>query len=51
MPEGDSDDESVREAIEQSEHGAPAAGAVLRDQLATHEVFQRIVAAADLEAP
>ena len=50
MPEGDSDDESVREAIEQSEHGAPAAGAVLRDQFETHEVFQRIVAAADEEA-
>jgi formate/nitrite transporter FocA (FNT family) len=43
-------DESVRDAIEQSQHGAPAAGAVLRDQFETHEVFQRIVAAADEEA-
>ncbi|KPN32174.1 nitrite transporter NirC [Halolamina pelagica] len=50
MPDGDSADESVREAIDQSEHGAPAAGAVLRDQFETHEVFQRIIAAADEEA-
>ncbi len=50
MPDGDPADESVREAIEQSEHGAPAAGAVLRDQFETHEVFQRIIAAADEEA-
>lgn len=50
MPDRDSRDESVREAIEQSEHGAPAAGAVLRDQFETHEVFQRIIAAADEEA-
>ena len=49
MPDGDTADESVREAIEQSEHGAPAAGAVLRDQFETHEVFQRIIAAADEE--
>jgi formate/nitrite transporter FocA (FNT family) len=45
-----SNQESVRDAIEQSQHGAPAAGAVLRDQFETHEVFQRIVAAADEEA-
>jgi hypothetical protein len=40
------DDEpgSVRDAIGQSQHSAPAAGAVLRDQFETHEVFQRIVA-------
>ncbi|PSP96863.1 hypothetical protein BRC89_12950 [Halobacteriales archaeon QS_4_70_19] len=40
------DDEpgSVRDAIDQSQHGAPAAGAVLRDRFETHEVFQRIVA-------
>ncbi|NHX37195.1 formate/nitrite transporter family protein [Halolamina sp. R1-12] len=50
MPDGDSADESVREAIDQSEHGAPAAGAVLRDQFETHEIFQRIIAAADEEA-
>ena len=46
----DSTEESVREAIERSQHGAPAAGEVLRDQFETHEVFQRIVAAADEEA-
>ena len=50
MSDGDSADESVREAIEQSEHGAPAAGAVLRDRFETHEIFQRIIAAADEEA-
>ena len=40
------DDEpgSVRDAIGQSQHSAPAAGAVLRDQFETYEVFQRIVA-------
>jgi formate/nitrite transporter FocA (FNT family) len=46
----DTTEESVREAIERSQHGAPAAGEVLRDQFETHEVFQRIVAAADEEA-
>lgn len=50
MSDGDPREETVREAIEQSEHGAPAAGAVLRDQFEAHEVFQRIIAAADEEA-
>jgi formate/nitrite transporter FocA (FNT family) len=50
MTDDSSGRESVRDAIEQSQHGAPAAGAVLRDQFETHEVFQRIVAAADEEA-
>nr|WP_254830966.1 formate/nitrite transporter family protein [Haloglomus salinum] len=50
MSDDSSGQESVRDAIEQSQHGAPAAGAVLRDQFETHEVFQRIVAAADEEA-
>ena len=50
MDEDRSGDESVRDAIEQSRHGAPAAGSVVRDQFETHEVFQRIVAAADEEA-
>jgi formate/nitrite transporter FocA (FNT family) len=50
-PEADSpEDETVREAIERSQHGAPAVGAVVRDQFETHEVFQRIIAAADEEA-
>ncbi len=44
------DDESVREAVERSRRGAPAVGGVVRDQFETHEVFQRIVAAADEEA-
>nr|WP_193767567.1 formate/nitrite transporter family protein [Halorientalis pallida] len=30
--------------------GAPASGAVVRDRFETHEVFQRIIAAADVEA-
>ncbi|RBI64604.1 hypothetical protein DMJ13_09045 [halophilic archaeon] len=43
-------DETVREAIEHSRHGAPAVGSVVRDRFETHEVFQRILAAADEEA-
>ena len=41
--------ESVREAVERSRSGAPAAGAVVRDRFTSDEVFQRIVAAADEE--
>jgi len=41
--------ESVREAVERSRSGAPAAGAVVRDRFQTDEVFQRIIAAADEE--
>lgn len=44
------DDETVRQAIEESRRGAPAVGGVLRDQFEAHEIFQRIVAAADEEA-
>ena len=43
-------DESVREAVERSRHGAPAVGAVVRDRFETHEVFHRIIVAADEEA-
>ena len=50
MNEDETSDESVREAVERSRHGAPAVGAVVRDQFETHEVFQRIIAAADEEA-
>ncbi len=50
MSEDGDDGETVREAIEQSQHGAPAAGAVIHDRFETHEVFQRIVVAADEEA-
>jgi formate/nitrite transporter FocA (FNT family) len=50
MSEDGEDGESVRDAIERSQRGAPAAGAVIHDRFETHEVFQRIVAAADEEA-
>jgi formate/nitrite transporter FocA (FNT family) len=40
---------TVRDAVEQSRRGAPAAGAAVRDRFSTDEVFQRIVAAADDE--
>ncbi len=46
---GENGDESVREAVEASRHGAPAVGAVVRDRFETDEVFERIVAAADEE--
>ena len=45
----DSDPEAVRDAIERSRSGAPAAGAVVRDRFSTDEVFQRIIAEADEE--
>ncbi|WP_254529329.1 formate/nitrite transporter family protein [Natrinema gelatinilyticum] len=41
--------EPVREAVERSRSGAPAAGAVVRDRFSSDEIFQRIVAAADEE--
>ena len=51
MAEGPDDEEveSVREAVERSRSGAPAAGAVVRDRFESDEVFQRIIAAADEE--
>jgi len=52
MTDGDDDartDETVREAVERSRHGAPAAGAVVRDRFDADEVFQRIIVAADEE--
>ena len=42
-------EESVREAVDRSKSGAPAAGHVIRDRFSSDEVFQRIVAAADEE--
>ena len=45
----DPDTETVREAVEQSQHGAPAVGSVVRDRFTSDEIFQRIVAAADEE--
>ncbi|MXV64145.1 hypothetical protein GS429_19155 [Natronorubrum sp. JWXQ-INN-674] len=46
MPDSDRD---LRESVEQSRHGAPAVGAVVRDRFESNEVFQRIIAAADEE--
>ncbi|WP_226012447.1 formate/nitrite transporter family protein [Halomicrobium salinisoli] len=48
-PDDDDAENSVREAVERSRHGAPAAGAVVRDRFSSDEVFQRILAAADEE--
>jgi formate/nitrite transporter FocA (FNT family)/nucleotide-binding universal stress UspA family protein len=45
-PDGE---EEVREAVERSRSGAPAAGRVIRDRFSSDEVFQRIIAAADEE--
>lgn len=45
----DSDKESVRQAVERSRRGAPAAGEVVRDRFETSEIFQRIIAAAEAE--
>ncbi|MEF8825998.1 MAG: formate/nitrite transporter family protein [Halapricum sp.] len=50
MSDRDSDAErDVRDAVERSRSGAPAAGRVIRDRFSTDEVFQRIIAAADEE--
>jgi formate/nitrite transporter FocA (FNT family) len=46
---GESTPDMVREAVDRSRSGAPAAGTVVRDRFSTDEVFQRIVAAADEE--
>ncbi|RJT05230.1 formate/nitrite transporter family protein [Halococcus sp. IIIV-5B] len=43
------DDGQVRDAIDRSRSGVPAAGAVVRDRFSADEVFQRIIAAADEE--
>ncbi|KTG09703.1 formate transporter [Haloprofundus marisrubri] len=48
-PERSDQMDSVREAVDRSRSGAPAAGAVVRDRFSSDEVFQRIVAAADEE--
>ncbi|MDR9412238.1 MAG: formate/nitrite transporter family protein, partial [Haloferacaceae archaeon] len=42
-------EESLRESVERSRSGAPAAGAVVRDRFSADEIFQRIIAAADEE--
>ncbi|QLD90053.1 formate/nitrite transporter family protein [Natronomonas salina] len=41
--------ETVRDAVERSRSGAPAAGEVVRDRFESDEIFQRIIAAADEE--
>ncbi|MFC7154829.1 formate/nitrite transporter family protein [Halomarina halobia] len=41
--------EDVREAIDQSASGAPAAGEAVRDMFSADEIFQRIVASANAE--
>lgn len=50
MSDGDQSEEgAVRDAVERSRSGAPAAGAVVRDRFSADEVFQRVIAAADEE--
>lgn len=42
-------EESVREAVERSRSGAPAAGRAVRDRFSADEIFQRVVVAAHEE--
>lgn len=46
---GSYDEETVRDAVERSRSGAPAAGEVVRDRFEADEIFQRVIAAADEE--
>lgn len=46
--DGESED-AVRDVIDRSESGAPAAGKAVRDRFSADEIFQRIVASADEE--
>ncbi|EMA50882.1 MULTISPECIES: formate/nitrite transporter family protein [Halococcus] len=39
----------LRETLDESEHGAPAAGSAVRDRFSADEIFQRVVATADEE--
>ncbi len=48
MADGGSADD-LREAIERSERGAPAAGSAVRDRFSSDEIFQRVIATADEE--
>jgi formate/nitrite transporter FocA (FNT family)/protein-disulfide isomerase len=41
--------DDLRETIDRSERGAPAAGSAVRDRFSADEIFQRIVATADEE--
>lgn len=47
--DGPDQGDEVREAVERSRSGAPAAGAVVRDRFSADEVFQRIAVVADEE--
>ncbi|MFB6274196.1 MAG: formate/nitrite transporter family protein [Salinibacter sp.] len=46
---GSESSDQLREAIDRSESGAPAAGEALRDLFSTDEIFHRLVIAADEE--
>jgi formate/nitrite transporter FocA (FNT family)/2-hydroxychromene-2-carboxylate isomerase len=46
---GAASSDDLRETIERSQRGAPAAGAAVRDRFSADEIFQRIVATADEE--
>jgi formate/nitrite transporter FocA (FNT family)/protein-disulfide isomerase len=46
---GTSSSDDLRETIERSERGAPAAGSAVRDRFSADEIFQRVVATADEE--
>ncbi|MFC4986260.1 formate/nitrite transporter family protein [Saliphagus infecundisoli] len=43
----DLDNRELRETIDRSRRGAPAAGAAVRDQFSADEIFQRVTATAD----
>lgn len=43
----DLDNRQLRETIDRSRRGAPAAGAAVRDQFSADEIFQRVTATAD----
>jgi formate/nitrite transporter FocA (FNT family)/protein-disulfide isomerase len=47
--EGSAAPSKIREALDRSESGAPAAGEALRDLFSTDEIFHRLVIAADEE--
>ena len=48
-PDGATGQNAMREALDRSRSGAPAAGHAVRDIFSTDEIFQRIVATADEE--
>ena len=45
----DETEERIRALLEESESGAPAVGATVRDRFATNEIYQRVVAYGDYE--